>query len=74
MRTVRSTVVASILLRARARVVPDTPLPKIGKETLLFAFWSHIFPKVVALAYGVTGSINTEFHAIISSHAGKVVS
>ncbi len=48
--TVKSTVVAKILFKAIARVVPEIPLPKIGNETLLFAFTSPIFQNVVALA------------------------
>lgn len=53
---------------------PETQLPKAGKDTRVFAVTSHIFCEFVAFAVSVTGSINTGFHAVISSHAGYVES
>ena len=44
-------------------IVPATPLPKTGKETLVLAVTSPIFCEDVACAVVGAGSIKTTFQA-----------
>lgn len=69
-RTFQSTLGLHTLARLNFIVVPATPLPKIGKETRVFAVTSPIFCAEVACAVVGEFSINTAFQAERVSQAG----